>query len=211
MNDRTSPFERSVFINCPFDDEYAPILQAIAFCVTFLGFSPRFAPENSDNSSSRLDRIMKLIPGSKYGIHDLSRCKASEVGEFNRMNMPFELGLDYACKRFGAGKLSQKTVLVLEQSRYDFQKSLSDISGWDIQSHSGDPKTAMRNVRSWLIAEAQTESVGAALIHGKYLAFQEWYYEKELALGSSDEDIQAYPTVELVRNMRDWMDLGQPY
>lgn len=27
------PFERSAFINCPFDAQFAPILQAIAFCV----------------------------------------------------------------------------------------------------------------------------------------------------------------------------------
>jgi len=120
MNDQQPPFESSVFINCPFDDDYASILQAIAFCVTFLGFSPRLAPENSDNSSPRLERIVKLIRGSKFGIHDLSRCKSNKIGEFNRMNMPFELGLDYACKKFGYGKLSQQLHLSHPRSQFSW-------------------------------------------------------------------------------------------
>ncbi|NLD67200.1 MAG: hypothetical protein GX644_00130 [Limnobacter sp.] len=62
------PFERSVFVNCPFDEEFAPLLQAIAFCVVDLGFYPRLAPENANNAANRLDRIIELIRGSKYVI-----------------------------------------------------------------------------------------------------------------------------------------------
>ena len=204
------PFDRSVFINCPFDEEFAPILQAVAFCVVFLGFYPRLAPENADNGVARLDRIIDLIQGSKYAIHDLSRCKSISVGEFARMNMPFELGLDHACKRYGSSPLNEKQILILEHTRFDYQKSLSDISGWDIQSHDGSFEKAVRKVRSWLIAQAGAASVGAALIQGKYLAFQEWYWERELAAGSSEEDIREYPTAELVLAMHEWMAAGQP-
>ena len=206
----TPPFERSVFINCPFDEDFAPILQAIAFAVVALGFSPRLAPENSDNAAARLDRIIELIRGSKFGIHDLSRCKSSGSDEFARMNMPFELGLDHACCRFGDGSLSEKRILILEHTRYDYQKSLSDISGWDIQSHAGNFEKAVRHVRSWLIAQANAPKIGAALIQGKYIAFQEWYWETEIAAGSSEEDITAYPTAELIKAMHDWMQAGQP-
>lgn len=103
-------FEKSVFINCAFDDDFAPILQAIAFAVVVLGFSPRLAPENSDNAVARLERIVDLIQTSKYGIHDLTRCRSTASGEFARMNMPFELGLDHACRRFGEGKLAEKQI-----------------------------------------------------------------------------------------------------
>lgn len=82
------PFDRSVFVNCPFDDEFAPVLQSIAFCIVHLGFFPRLAPENADNAAARLDRIAELIRGSKYGIHDLSRCKSVRADEYARMNMP---------------------------------------------------------------------------------------------------------------------------
>lgn len=204
------PFERSVFLNCPFDEDYAGILQAVAFCVVHLGFFPRLAPENADNAAARLDRIADLIRGSRYGIHDLSRCKSSAADEYARMNMPFELGLDHACRRFGVGALADKQILILEHARYDYQRALSDISGWDIQAHGGDHEKAVRHVRSWLIAQAEAPPVGAALILGKYLAFQEWYWERELAAGSSEEDIREYPTSEIIRAMHEWKGAGEP-
>ena len=203
-------FERSVFVNCPFDEDFAPILQAIAFCLTDMGFHPRLAPENADNAANRLDRIVELIRGSRYGIHDLSRCKAAGAGEYARMNMPFELGLDHACARFGEGACANKSILILEQARFDYQKSLSDIAGWDIHAHDGDYIKAVRIVVSWLIRHAGADAIGPARIQGDYLAFQEWYWERELTRGASDEDIRTYPTVQMVAAMREWVDLGRP-
>lgn len=204
------PFERSVFINCPFDDQFAPILKAISFCVVYLGFFPRLAPENADNAAARLDCIVELVRGSKYGVHDLSRCRSTGAGEYVRMNMAFELGIDHACRRFGAGRLAEKSVLVLEETRYDYQKALSDISGWDIQPHDGDFEKAVLHVRSWLVAKARAEKVGASRIRGAYAAFQEWYWERELAAGSSEDDIRAYPASELLTAMHEWMDARRP-
>jgi len=167
------PFERSVFINCPFDPEFAPLLQAIAFCITDLGFFPRLAPENADNAANRLDRILELIRGSKYGLHDLSRCRAAAAGDYARLNMPFELGIDHGCARFGAGRLAEKSILILEETRYDYQKGLSDIAGWDIQPHDGDHIKAVRIVRNWLVRQTGAEPLGPARIQGDYLTFQE--------------------------------------
>lgn len=204
------PFERSVFINCPFDEDYSSILQAIAFCVVFMGLYPRLAPENADNGAARLDRIVELIRGSKFGIHDLSRCKADDAGDFARMNMPFELGIDYGCRQFSPAPLNTKSILVLEHTRYDYQKGLSDVSGWDIRAHEGSFEIAIRHVRTWLIAQAGAGNVGASRVQGKYLAFQEWYWETQLAAGSSEEDIKSYPTDEMIRAMHDWVAAGQP-
>jgi hypothetical protein len=204
------PFEQSVFINCPFDEDFAPILQAIAFCVCDLGFAPRLAPEIADNAANRLERILEIVRGSKYGIHDLSRCKSETANEFARMNMPFELGLDHGCRKFGQGEQSQKAILVLEHTRYDYQKSLSDIAGWDIHVHRGDHITAVREVNSWLQRQANAERVGAAKILGNYAAFQEWYWERELNLGASEDDIKAYPTVQMVNAMTEWVAAGRP-
>ena len=203
-------FDRSVFINCPFDGEFAPILQAIAFCVVYLGFYPRLAPENADNAAGRLDRIVELVGDSKYAIHDLSRCKSTAANDFARMNMPFELGIDHACRRFGTGELANKSILILEETKFDYQKVLSDISGWDIHDHGGDHQRAVRHVRSWLVAQAGADDIGAARIQGKYIAFQEWYWERKLAAGSSEEDIKEYPTAEMIRAMHEWMNAGQP-
>lgn len=204
------PFGRSVFINCPFDDQFAPILQAVCFCVIYLGFSPRLAPENADNSKARLDRIVELIQGSKYGIHDLSRCVSTGAEEYFRMNMPFELGADFACQKFGVDPLPSKSILVLEKNRYDYQKALSDISGWDIEAHGNDPEEAVRKVRNWLVGHAKAPEIGASRIQGAYLEFQGWYWQKQAAAGASDEDIRRYPTIDVVKAMQIWKDQQKP-
>jgi hypothetical protein len=204
------PFERSVFINCPFDDAYAPLLQAIAFCVTSLGFHPRLAPENGNNAAGRLDRIYGIVRGSKYGIHDLSRCRAAEAGDYARMNMPFELGLDHGCAKFGNGPLQQKSILILQNERFDYHRALSDIAGWDIHAHGDDFVRAVRIVSDWLIGHAGAEPVGPSRIQGNYTAFQGWYYERELGRGASEEDIKEYPTQKVIAAMQDWMDAGAP-
>ncbi len=204
------PFERSVFVNCPFDGEFAPILQAIAFCITDLGFYPRLAPENPDNAANRLDRIVELVRGSKYGIHDLSRCKSASSEEYARMNMPFELGMDHGCRKFGPGHLADKKILILEKTTHDYQKALSDISGWDIQAHSSDYIIAVRHVRLWLVRQAGAPRIGPNRILGNYASFQEWYWERELESGASEDDIKAYPTVQMIEAMREWVESGRP-
>lgn len=204
------PFERSVFVNCPFDPEFTPMLQALAFCITDLGFYPRIAPENANTAANRLDRIIELIRGSRYGVHDLSRCKSTVAGEYARLNMPFELGLDHACARFGPAPLDTKSILILEQTRHDYRKGLSDISGWDIEAHDGDYIKIVRIMRDWLVRQANAEPVGASRIQGHYLAFQQWYWERETARGASEDDIRAYPTIQLVAAMREWVDAGRP-
>ena len=58
---------RDVFINCPFDDSYKPIFQAIVFTVYELGFTPRCALEADDASVGRLAKIMDIIGECGYG------------------------------------------------------------------------------------------------------------------------------------------------
>lgn len=58
----------------------------------------------------------------------------------------------------------------------------------------------------WAVAVGASRS----RILGNYAAFQEWYWERELALGASEEDIKAYPTVQMVEAMREWVDAGRP-
>lgn len=204
------PFERSVFVNAPFDEAFAPLLQAICFCIIDLGFVPRLAPENADNAANRLARIVELIRGSKYGIHDLSRCKSATADEYSRMNMPFELGLDHGCAAFGAGPSRDKAILILEHTRYDYQRALSDIAGWDIEAHDGEFLKAVRIVIRWLIRQAGADPIGPALVQTHYATFQEWYWERETARGASDDDIRAYPTVQIIEAMLDWVDAGRP-
>ena len=109
---------------------------------------PRIARERSDAGEPRVEKIVELVASSKYSIHDLSRCQAREEGEFYRLNMPFELGLDFGCRRFGGGRLSNKVILILEEERFRYQAAMSDLAGSDIEAHHGDHAIAVRKVRN---------------------------------------------------------------
>ena len=59
-------FERSVFINCPFDQDYLSLLRPLLFTITALGFRPRIASERSDSGEMRLDKIVGLIRSARF-------------------------------------------------------------------------------------------------------------------------------------------------
>lgn len=203
-------FESSVFINCPFDEGFEPILQAILFCVIHLGFTPRLASENADGAQVRLGKIVELIRASRYSIHDISRSQAAKKGEHYRLNMPFELGIDFGCRTYGGDPYDSKKLLVLAERRYAYMASISDIAGCDIEAHAAKFEKAISKVRNWLVNEANAEGVGTSRIIQKYADFQEWYWKRQLAAGSSEEDIREYPTSEVLTAMQLWHADGEP-
>jgi hypothetical protein len=99
---RKPGYNDNVFLNCPFDSEYWPVFEAIVFTIFACGFVPRCAREEADSSDVRVDKLVRLIQQSRYGIHDISRVELDDAHGLPRFNMPFELGLDLGCKRFGA-------------------------------------------------------------------------------------------------------------
>ena len=197
-------FERSVFINCPFDEEYRPILRSILFCIFYLGFEPRIAIERLDGAEPRIEKIFELIEASKFGIHDLSRIRAKKVGEFFRLNMPLELGLDMGCKRFKGEPWSEKKCLILETERYRFQAALSDLSNSDIEAHSDEPLEALTVVRNWLNNEARLDAPGPAFIWGRFVDFIADTDDALIAKGFSRRDIDRLPMAEWMQRMRTW-------
>ena len=72
-------------------------------------------------------------------------------------------------------------MLVLEESRYDFQNSLSDIAGWDIEAHNGDHQTSVRRVTRWLVNHAGAKPRGTQAILDQYADLQAQYWEREIA------------------------------
>lgn len=165
-------YETSVFINCPFDKDYRPIFEAIVWTVQDLGFSARCATERDDSGEIRIQKIMQIIAGSKYGIHDISRAEINSP-DLPRFNMPYELGLFVGCQKYGSAKHRQKVTLILDAQRYRYQKFLSDIAGQDIKAHENDPRKAVEVVRKWLGASPQrTKQHGATAIWERYQRFQ---------------------------------------
>jgi hypothetical protein len=61
-----------------------------------------------------------------------------------------------------------------------------------------------------MVRQAGAPRIGPSAIQSSYLTFQEWYVERELATGASMEDITAYPTVQMIEAMREWVKVGRP-
>lgn len=199
-------FEKNVFINCPFDEEYFHLLRPLLFTIICLGYNPRIASERLDSGETRIDKICELIKTSRYSIHDLSRLKSKEADEFYRLNMPFELGVEYGCRRFTSGRLRQKRCLILEANKYDYARALSDISGVDIRSHENEPAQVMQVVRDWFVQTVGLRKVSSATkIRYRFYAFASDFYGARVAEGFSDEDLNMMPVPEYADFIREWI------
>ena len=124
--------------------------------------------------------------------------------------MPFELGLDFGCRRYGGDPYSEKVILILEEQRYRYQEAISDLAGSDIEAHQGDYNQAVRKVRNWIATQGEIDCAGAARILAQYEDFQTWHYKRQRAAGFSDDDIRDYPTPELLDAMNAWIEQGSP-
>ena len=143
-------YVNSVFINCPFDEEYNEFFIAIVFAVYACGFYPRSAKEENNGLDTRIDKILRIIKGSKYGIHDISRTTLDAENNLPRFNMPFELGLFFAAKKFGNRTQKLKSALVFEENSFSYQKYISDLNGIDIKAHKSDVQLLIKSIRQWL-------------------------------------------------------------
>lgn len=198
------PFESNVFINCPFDPLYTPLLRPLLFTVLSLGLDPQIA-ETKSSGQIRVNQIKKLIRNSRYSIHDISRSEAMKEKELPRFNMPFEMGLDFGCQSFGNGKLAFKKSLVLEKTRYHYQKVVSDISGQDIEAHNNDPEVLIRKVRNWFAAVSNTHQPSPTLIWENYNRFL-YDMNKQLRRDAfSEDDIASLPFSNFILLARQWV------
>lgn len=145
-----SNYDHDVFLNCPFDSEYRPLLYALVFAVHDCGFRARSTLEIDDAGRVRIENIYALIRDCRFGIHDISRTEPDETHGLPRFNMPLELGVFLGATQFGRGRQKEKRCLILDRERHRYQKYISDIAGQDIKSHNGKPEAAIAKVRDWL-------------------------------------------------------------
>lgn len=198
-------FDKNVFVNCPFDVKYLPLLRPLLFTVIYLGLTPRIALEAIDSGELRLNKIVELIRESKYSIHDLSRSEAAVVGELYRLNMPFELGVDFGCRIFGKPRHRDKRTLVLEAKPHRYKASISDLAGADIECHEDEPYKVIGVVRNWLKNVCLAQAAGPALISSAFTDFMADNFDALTQLGFSPQDIELLPVGELIERMTAWV------
>jgi len=168
------PSAKAVFINCPFDDDFKPILRAMVFTIIASGYHPRCALDATDGAEVRVSKIAEMLGECDWGIHDLSRIEVDGAG-IPRFNMPMELGLHLGARLLGEGRHRRKRALILEAERHRYDAVLSDISGQDIEVHGNTAEGAIRCVRNWLSDHRPHNAAplpGPAAMQADYQAFQ---------------------------------------
>ena len=170
---RSPNYNDNVFINCPFDEKYKSLFDAMVFAVHDCGFIPRCALEEEDASEVRIDKIYNIIANCRYGIHDISRTELDENSGLPRFNMPLELGIFLGAKKFGIEEQERKKCLIMDTERYRYQQFISDIAGQDIQAHDNSSKEVITSVRNWLRTASRRESIpGGSIIWKRYRDFR---------------------------------------
>jgi hypothetical protein len=191
-----------VFINCPFDDDYAPVFRALIFAIFACGFRARSARELDDGGQTRIDKLYNLIDECRYGIHDISRTQLDPVNNLPRFNMPLELGIFLGAKRYGGKEQKLKRLLVMDIEQYRYQMFISDLSGVDIHEHGSDPIIALRRTRDWLANVSRRQLPSSNRLAGIYADFS---VDLPIVAAQLDFDPAHIPYVDYERLVVNWL------
>lgn len=104
----------------------------------------------------RFAEIVKMITECNLSIHDISRVELDTDSKLPRFNMPLELGADLGLRLEGPAKQRTRKILILDAEPHRYDKTLSDISGMDIEAHGNKVGRVIKHVRDWLSANRET-------------------------------------------------------
>lgn len=156
-----SKYSDNVFINCPFDNAYNHLFEAIIFVVHDCGFIARCAREEDDAGDVRINKIMKIIDQCKYGIHDISKADLDLNTHLARFNMPLELGLYLGAQRYSPTSHynREKKAIVMDSDQFRYRNFISDLSGQDILGHNNSVGEIIIGVRNFLFTNSKRNTI----------------------------------------------------
>jgi hypothetical protein len=149
----------TVFINCPWDNQFRKQLNAIVFACVSAGFYPVLATSSGQSGRPRLERILEGLNGCRYSIHDLSRCRGEGNQNLARFNMPLELGMAMAIRGAVAQSDAHEYLILVPDGKPIHQRYISDLAGFDPQTHDGTPQRIVAEVLSWLLSATEAPAV----------------------------------------------------
>jgi hypothetical protein len=167
------PPDKSVFLNLPYDERYAPISDALLFATVCCGFVPRSAREAGAVAEPRIDRVVRILFASRYSIHDLSRSRGEGEENWSRFNMPLELGIAMARRYATKDRAQRHDWLLLVADGHGFRRFLSDLAGFDPETHDETIETLVPRVVAWLANRTADPTPTPRAVLEKLTAFQE--------------------------------------
>ena len=163
---------RDVFVNCPFDPDYQPLLDAVVFGIAACGYRVRSALEVQDSGDLRLAKIIRLIEQSPLSIHDLSRVQIDRATDLPRFNMPIEMGIALGMKHLGRKVLRDHKMLVLDSEPYRYRAFASDLAGLDIVAHGNTTAKVIGAVRNFLDTHSASPLPTPDVLEALYDSFE---------------------------------------
>jgi hypothetical protein len=147
MPRRRTTRPQTAFINLAYVDSNEDLYLALIAALAGFGLVP-VAALHDPGSDPQLSRIYRLIEESAISFHDLSYVRLDlPTPKTPRFNMPFELGLAVAVA-LAANR--RHRWFILEQVAHRAPKSLSDISGTNVQIHDGGAASVLKAVSNAL-------------------------------------------------------------
>ncbi|MFT5168278.1 MAG: hypothetical protein ACI8P3_003519 [Saprospiraceae bacterium] len=185
-------YHENVFINCPFDKKYKPLIESLVFILEFYGFNVQMSITTS-SAHDRLLEITKKIENSRFTLHDLSRHKSAKKGEFARFNMPFELGIDFGCFQFKKNK-KDKVMAILDSEPNAYDQHLSDMSGRDILYHKNNSDILFEIIPIWLSRNTDKVYDSPKKLKGIYAS---WTVDYKRSLKAKGWDLRTINRLDL--------------
>lgn len=137
-----------VFLNYPFDSEFATLANAMNFAVVASGLLPLCAYDLTTPDRPRLELLVNAIQNCKYSAHDFSRSKGGGENNFARMNMPIEMGM--ALFHALNTQHREHRCAFFVPTAYEYQAFASDLAGLDPKVHDNDDARIVTDMYEWL-------------------------------------------------------------
>jgi len=119
---------------------------------------------------------------------------------------PFELGIDYGCRRISTGYLRKKRFLVLGAKPHDYKRALSDLGGIDAKSHANDPEKAVIALRNWFVDTVHLRKVpSGSILWEEFVEFRANFHDQRKKDGFTRRDLKTMPVREYIAAVRHWL------
>jgi len=163
----------------------------------------RFIEHNTDIDEFEMEEIRNNTELNKSLKRGLADMKSKKGKEYARLNMPFELGID-----FGMNLLQKKgkKYLILEDEKYSYQKGLSDYAGFDIYAHHNDPDALVKILRDWFVNNRiiNSSTPSPNKIYLDYFDCWAFIYDSLILKGYAEDKTDDIPINEFIDLVKEW-------